>query len=71
MGNRIPILCRLILKKKENNYEVSIDLPGFQKDEINAELKDGYLIISAVKNVNNDEKDKDGNISDVNDIQEI
>lgn len=59
-GKQNTNLMQTDIKEKENNYEVSIDLPGFQKDEINAELKDGYLIISAVKNVNNDEKDKDG-----------
>lgn len=59
-GKQSTNLMQTDIKEKENNYEVSIDLPGFQKDEINAELKDGYLIISAVKNVNNDEKDKDG-----------
>lgn len=53
-------LMQTDIKEKETNYEVSIDLPGFQKDEINAELKDGYLVISAVKNIHNDEKDKDG-----------
>ena len=30
------------------------------RDEVKAELKDGYLTIYAAKNVNNDEKDKDG-----------
>lgn len=59
-GKQNTNLMQTDIKEKENNYEVSIDLPGFQKDEINAELKDGYLVISAVKNVNNDEKDKDG-----------
>ncbi len=29
-------------------YLVDIELPGYRKDEIQAELKDGYLTISAV-----------------------
>ena len=52
-------LMRTDVKEKDDAYEVEIDLPGFKKDEIKAELKEGYLTISAAKNVNNDEK-KDG-----------
>ena len=36
------------------------DLPGFKKDEITAELKDGYLTISAAKGLDKDEKDNNG-----------
>src|SRR5699024_704156 len=35
-------------------YEVDIDLPGFKKDEITLELKDGYLTISAQKAIEKD-----------------
>ena len=52
-------VMRTDVKEKDDAYEVEIDLPGFKKDEIKAELKEGYLTISAAKNVNNDEK-KDG-----------
>lgn len=49
------------IRDMENSYELDIDLPGYKKDEINAQLKDGYLTISVAKNINNDEKDKKGN----------
>ena len=39
---------------------IDIDLPGFKKDEIHAELKDGCLTISASKGLDKDEKDKEG-----------
>ena len=39
---------------------IDIDLPGFKKDEIQAQLKDGCLTISASKGLDKDEKDKDG-----------
>ena len=39
--------------------ELEIDLSGFKKEEVRAELKDGYLTINAVSNSNKDEKDKD------------
>ena len=41
-------------------YELDIDLPGFKKDEISVELKNGCLNISAVKGLDKEEKDKDG-----------
>ncbi len=34
--------------------------PGFKKDEISAELKDGYLTVSAAKGLDKDEEDKKG-----------
>ena len=43
-----------------DHYELDIDLPGFKKDEIHAQLQDGYLTISASKGVDKDEKDKKG-----------
>ena len=36
-----------------------MDLPGFKKDEITLELKDGYLVISAAKGLDKDEKEKE------------
>ena len=47
------------LKEHKDGYELEIDLPGFQKDDLQAELKDGYLTISASKQVNKDEKEKE------------
>ena len=47
------------IKEHQDGYELEIDLPGFHKDEIQAELKDGYLTISATKQLNQDEKEKE------------
>lgn len=41
-------------------YELDVDMPGFGKEDIQAELKNGYLTIRAEKNSNNDEKDENG-----------
>jgi len=38
-----------------------VDLPGFKKDEIKVQLKDGYLTLSAAKGLDKDEQDKKGN----------
>ncbi len=48
------------VKEKENAYELDIELPGFKKEDVRAELKDGYLTISATQNTNRDEKDEKG-----------
>ncbi len=48
------------VRELDDRYELDIDLPGFKKDEVTAELKDGYLIISAAKGLDKDEKDKEG-----------
>ena len=44
--------------KETEKYEVDIDLPGFKKDEIQLELNDGYLTISAEKGLDKDEEDE-------------
>lgn len=37
------------VKEDENGYELDIDLPGFEKNEIDVTLKNGYLNVSAKK----------------------
>ena len=43
-------------------YRFAVDLPGFEKDEIHVDVKDGYLTISAEKGLDKDEEDKKGRI---------
>lgn len=48
------------IKEKDGNYILDIDLPGCKKEDINIELNDGYLTISATVNHaidNSDEKE--------------
>ena len=49
------------IKESDKGYELEMDLPGFKKDEINVQLKDGYLTLSAAKGLDKDAKDKEGN----------
>lgn len=37
-----------------------MNLPGIKKENVKAELKDGYLTINAITNSENDEKDSSG-----------
>lgn len=48
------------IKENDNNYELTMNLPGVKKEDVTAELKDGYLTIHATSNQNKDEKDEDG-----------
>ncbi|MBE5920229.1 MAG: Hsp20/alpha crystallin family protein [Pseudobutyrivibrio sp.] len=49
------------VKETDNAYQLDMNLPGFAKEDIKAELKDGYLTIHAESNSSNDEQDDDGN----------
>lgn len=48
------------IKESDKGYELEMDLPGFKKEEIKASLENGYLIISAEKGLEKDEKDNEG-----------
>ena len=53
-------LMKTDVRETEDTYELDIDLPGFKKEEVNLELKDGYLTIQAAKGLDKDEEDKKG-----------
>ncbi|HCJ09209.1 MAG: Hsp20/alpha crystallin family protein [Lachnospiraceae bacterium] len=57
-GKHAKNLMKTDVRETDDAYEVDIDLPGFKKDEVTAELKDGYITISASKGLDKDEKDK-------------
>lgn len=59
-GKHAKNLMKTDVKETEKGYEVDMDLPGFKKDEIQIELKDGYLTVSAEKGLDKDEEDKKG-----------
>ncbi len=59
-GGRGKQLMRTDVRETEQAYELDVDLPGFRKDELQVELKNGYLTIRASKRSDQDEKDKTG-----------
>ena len=61
-GKHAKNLMKTDVRETDTTYEVDIDLPGFKKDEIDVDLKDGYLTISAEKGLDKDEEDKKGRI---------
>ena len=59
-GKKINTMMKTDIRDTDSSYELVIDMPGFKKEDIKAQLKDGYLTISASTSANNDEQDKDG-----------
>lgn len=59
-GKHAANLMKTDVKEKDDTYEVDIDLPGFKKDEIQIQLENGYLTVSAAKGMDKEEKDKNG-----------
>ena len=48
------------IKDTDNGYEVTINMPGVKKEDVKAELRDGYLTIQASTDSNKEEKDSNG-----------
>ena len=53
-------LMKTDIRDNDGHYELDVDMPGFSKEDIKVELKDGYLTISASTKKDNDEKDENG-----------
>ena len=61
MANMAKNIMKTDVRETDKGYELDVDLPGFKKDEVQVQLKDGYLTISAAKGLDKDEEDKKGN----------
>ena len=59
-GKHSKNLMKTDVRETEDSYELDVDLPGFKKDEVSIDLKDGYLTISAAKGLDKDAEDKKG-----------
>ena len=59
-GKNAKNIMKTDIREHDTGYELDVDLPGFKKDEINIELENGYLTISATKGLDKDEQDKKG-----------
>ena len=54
----ITNVMRTDVKETEGSYELEIDLPGYKKEDVQAQLKDGYMVITAKQQTQNEEQDK-------------
>lgn len=59
-GKHAKNLMKTDVRETDSSYELDVDLPGFKKDEITVDLRDGYLSIQAAKGLDRDKKDQEG-----------
>ena len=59
-GRHAKNMMKTDIRETDEGYEVIMDLPGFKKDEIEVQLENGYLTVSATKGLDKDEADKKG-----------
>ncbi|MBE5936108.1 MAG: Hsp20/alpha crystallin family protein [Lachnospiraceae bacterium] len=58
INNPVGNVMRTDVKECDNGYQLDIDLPGYDKKDVQAKLKDGYLTITAsTKDEKKDESD--------------
>ncbi|MDO4442798.1 MAG: Hsp20/alpha crystallin family protein [Slackia sp.] len=56
----MPAMMKTDIKETDKAYEFDIDLPGFKKENVHAELQDGYLTIQASTESATEEKSDNG-----------
>lgn len=59
-GRQLPAF-KTDIRETEHAYVLEADLPGFSKEDIHAEVRNGYLTIHAEHKSENDEKDEYNN----------
>ena len=57
-GKNASRIMKTDIRETEKTYELDVDLPGFKKEDIQAQLKDGYLTITANKGMEHNEQDQ-------------
>ncbi len=57
-GHHAANLMKTDIQEHDDGYTLEMDLPGFKKEEIQIELNNGYMTISAAKGLDEDTKDK-------------
>ncbi len=57
-GEKENKIMKTDLKEKDGKYMLEIDVPGYDKEDIKIELNEGYLTVSAEKNEEKEDKDK-------------
>ena len=59
-SGRESSIMKTDIKEKKDKYIIEMDLPGYEKENINLSLKDGYLEVTAkvIKEEHNEEKER-------------
>jgi len=53
-------LMKTDVRETEDGFHLDIDLPGYTKEDVKGEIKDGYLTLTAYKSEEKEEKDEEG-----------
>ncbi len=61
-GKNAARIMKTDVHEHEDHFALDIDLPGFAKDEITIELKNGYLSVAAEKAHEESKNDKEGKL---------
>ena len=61
-GKNAAHVMKTDVTEHDDRFEIAIDLPGFKKEDLNIDLENGYLTVSASKGVDKDENDKQGRL---------
>lgn len=56
----ITSMMKTDVRETEDGFKLDIDLPGYAKEDITAELKDGYMTITAEKKTEEDKTEDEG-----------
>ncbi len=59
-GRNAAQLMKTDVLETDQDYTLLIDLPGIEKDNVSAELKEGYLNITASASQQDDSQDENG-----------
>ena len=59
-GNNNTMSMSTDVQDLGDSYQMEMELPGYQKEDLKADLKNGYLTISAEHNSENNEQDENG-----------
>ncbi len=64
-GNRsqkqpMPSMMKTDIRETDKAYELEMDLPGFKKENVHAEFKDGYLTVNATTEQSLEDRSNDG-----------
>lgn len=54
-------LMKTDIQEAGDKYHLDIELPGFQKEDIHAELEEGYLTVTATRDEKKENKDEKSN----------
>ena len=55
-------LMKTDIRETEKGFELDVELPGYKKEDLNLDLTNGYLTISASKDQDTEKKDRKGRI---------